>query len=217
MPHKRASLFKGVIICAALAAAGASAGSSASAANIIGDWANVKAPPPPELNEVTVDPSSTALLILDFLHSNCNDERRPRCVESLPTMKKLLDEARAAGVMVVYSITSSAEPTDIWEDVAPMEGEPIVQASVDKFRNTDLEEILSDKGIKTVITVGTAAQGAVLYTASAAALRGLDVIVPVDGVSAEDPYFEQYVVYNLANAPGVRSHVTLTSVEMIHF
>jgi len=49
-----------------------------------------------------------------------------------------------------------------------------------------LEKILNDKGIKTVVVAGTAAQGAVLNTASQAALRGLRVIVPVDGMSAEN-------------------------------
>ncbi len=86
-----------------------------------------------------------------------------------------------------------------------------------QVHRTDLEKILADKGIKTVITVGTAAQGAVLYTASAAALRGLQVIVPVDGVSAEDTYFEQYVVYDLSKAPGVSGKVTLTTVDMMKF
>lgn len=214
--HHDVSVLRAAIVVATLAA-GSLAALPARAGNIIDDWASVKAPPPPALKEVTVDPSTTALLMLDFLHSNCNDQRRPRCVASLPTMKKLLGEARAAGVPVVYSITSSAKPEDIWADVAPKDGEPIVQASVDKFDKTDLAKILADKGIKTVITVGTAAQGAILYTASAAALRGFNVIVPVDGLSAEDTYFEQYVVYDLSKAPGVSRHVTLTSVDMMKF
>jgi nicotinamidase-related amidase len=53
----------------------------------------------------------------------------------------------------------------------------VVAAFVDKFmlgnKDTGLEKILKDKGITTVIAVGTAANGAVLYTSSAAALRGL--------------------------------------------
>jgi nicotinamidase-related amidase len=49
-----------------------------------------------------------------------------------------------------------------------------------------LEKILNDKGIKTVVVAGTAAQGAVLNTASQAASRGLRVIVPLDGMSAEN-------------------------------
>ena len=55
-----------------------------------------------------------------------------------------------------------------------------------RITRTDLEKILNDKGIKTVVVVGTAAQGAVLNTASQAAFRGLRVIVPLDGMSAEN-------------------------------
>ena len=210
------SIIRAVVVCCVLAA-GALAVPSANAATIIDEWASVKAPPPPELKPVEIDPNTTALLMLDFMHQNCNDERRPRCVASLPLMKKLLDEARSNGVMVVYSIIRNTTTADIWDDVAPSADEPWVQASVDKFFGTNLEEILAEKGIQTVITVGTAAQGAVLYTASAAALRGMQVIVPVDGVSAEDTYFEQYVIYNLSKAPGVSGKVTLTTVDMIKF
>jgi len=37
------------------------------AANIVDEWANVKAPKAPELKAVTVDPKTTALLMLDFM------------------------------------------------------------------------------------------------------------------------------------------------------
>lgn len=43
-----------------------------------------------------------------------------------------------------------------------------MSSGVDKFRNTDLEKVLKDKGIKTVIVAGTASHGGVLYTASTA-------------------------------------------------
>ena len=65
--------------------------------------------------------------------------------------------------------------------MAPAADEPSVKSKADKFLNTDLEKILKDKGIQTVIVTGTAANGAVLYTGTGAAFRGLKVIVPVDG------------------------------------
>jgi len=68
-----------------------------------------------------------------------------------------------------------------------------------------------------VIVVGTAAHGAVLYTASGAALREMQVIVPVDGMSAEGLYPEQYTAWNLANAPRVSAQVTLSRTDMIQF
>jgi nicotinamidase-related amidase len=187
----------------------------ASAQTIVDDWAKVPAPKPPELKTVTLDPKTTALLVLDFVKQTCNTERRPRCLTSVPHVQALLKLARDKGVWVVHSITTAATPADILKDVAPLEGEPIVKSAADKFFKTDLEKILNDKGIKAVVVVGTAAHGAVLNTASQAAFRGLQVIIPVDGMSSENTYFEQYTAYHLGNAPGVGQQVTMTKIDMI--
>jgi len=129
----------------------------------------------------------------------------------------LLDEARAHKVAVIYSIIANSTPADVIKDVAPQAGEPNVLSGVDKFLNTDLDKILKDKGIKTVIAVGTSSNGAVLYTASGAAARGMSVIVPVDGMSAVDPYAEYSTVFTFMNAPLVSAKTTLTKIDMIKF
>jgi nicotinamidase-related amidase len=187
----------------------------AQANNIVDEWAAIKAPPPPPLKPVTVDAKTTALLMLDFMNQNCG--KRPRCVASIPAVKKLLTEARAHKVAVIYSIIANTTPADVIKDVVPQADEPHVQAGIDKFLNTDLDKLLKDRGIKTVIAVGTAANGAVLYTASAAASRGMGVIVPVDGMSAVDPYAEYSTVFTFMNAPVVSAKTTLTKVDMIKF
>ncbi len=181
---------------------------------IIDEWASVKAPPPPELKPVTVDPKTTALLMLDFMNQNCG--KRPRCVDSLPAMKKLLDTARAAKAPVVYSFIANTTAADVMKEVAPASDEPSVLSGPNKFLRTDLDKILKDRGVQTVIVVGTAANGAVLTTAAHAAFTGYNVIVPVDGVSG-DPYAEQYTAWHLVNAPGVSARTTLTKSEMIKF
>jgi nicotinamidase-related amidase len=182
---------------------------------IVDEWASVQAPKPPELKPVTIDPKTTAFLVLDIVKQTCNPERRPRCVASVPKIQAFLKEARAKGVAVIHSVTTTSSQGDIFKEVAPLEGEAVVKSMADKFFKTDLEKILSEKGIKTVIVVGTAAHGAVLNTGSQAAFRGLQVIVPVDGMSSENTYFEQYTAYHLANAPGVGQRVTLTKFDMI--
>jgi nicotinamidase-related amidase len=189
----------------------------ASSQTIINEWSNVKAPPAPELNAVTIDPKTTALLMLDFVKQTCNEQRGPRCLATLPKAKTLLTEARAKDMLVVYSFVNNGAFSDTLSEVAPTGKEPAVQSGVDKFYKTDLEQILKDKDIKTVIVVGTAAHGAVMYTASEAALRGLKVIVPVDGISAENAFIELYVTYNFTSAPGISNNVTLTSVDMMKF
>lgn len=210
--HSTLSLFFLAIVVGCLFFQGVS---PASAQTIVDEWSKVQAPKPPELKAVTLDPTGTALLVLDFVKQGCNAERRPRCLASIPHVQALLKLARSKGIFVVHSITTAATPSDILNDVAPLDGEPIVKSAADKFFKTDLEKILNDKGIKTVVVVGTAAHGAVLYTASQAAFRGLRAIIPVDGMSAENTYFEQYTAYHLANAPGVGQQTTLTKIDMI--
>jgi nicotinamidase-related amidase len=189
------------------------------AASVIDNWASVKAPPAPELKPVKIDPKTTALLMLDYIKQICNAERYPHCTQRLPTVKKLLDQARANGVMVVYTgtTTPNSERANIVPSVAPTGDEPFLKSVLDKFLNTDLEKILKDKGITTVIAVGQLAQGAVLTTGSEAAQRGFKVIVAVDGIAAQDDYYEQYTVWHLGNAPLLSSHVTLTSTDLIKF
>lgn len=187
---------------------------AASAQTIVDEWASVQAPPAPELKSVSIDPKTTALLMLDFVTPNCT--QRPRCMASVPAVKKLLGEARAAGLLIVYATGATGKRADTLAELAPKDSEPVVSTGVDKFFNTELERILKDGGIKTVIAIGTAAHGAVLYTASGAALRGMKVIVPVDGMS-DSPYSEQYTAWHLTNAPVVSRNVTLTKFDLIKF
>ena len=193
--------------------------SPAPAQNIVDEWNTVKTPPAPELKSVTVDPKVTALLLLDFNKQTCNADRRPRCIASIPKVQKLLTEARSRGVHVVYSLSAGATVADIAKELAPLgkDHEPVVTSGPDKFLGTDLEKILKAKGVTTVIVTGTAAHGAVLYTASEAAFRGMRVIVPVDGMSAENTYAEQYVAWNMVNAPLVSNQSVLTKIDMIKY
>ncbi len=188
----------------------------ARAADIVAEWGSVTPPPAPALKAVSLDAKTTALLMMDFLPANyCGG--KPRCVAELPAMKQLLAAARASGVTVIYSIAGDFGPSDILKDVSPTANEPVVKARADKFLGTDLEKILKDKGIQTVIVNGTAANGAVLYTGSAAALRGFKVVVPVDGLSSTELYPEQVTVWQLSHGPGVAPQVTLTRSDMIKF
>jgi nicotinamidase-related amidase len=186
----------------------------AQAQTIVDEWADIKAPPAPELKTVKVDPKESALLLLDFVKQICSP--RPRCVASLPKVQRLLEKARQAGVPVVYSL--AGQPlTDVLPEVAPRAGELSVSSGPDKFMNTDLDKILKEKAIKHVIVAGTAAEGAVLNTAAGAALRGYKVIVPVDGASSTNPYAEQYTAWHLANAPRIGPQVTLTRIDLVGF
>ena len=90
-------------------------------------------------------------------------------------------------------------------------------SGVDKFFKTNLEQILRGKGIQTVIVVGTSAEGLVTYTGGGAALRGFNVVVPVDGMASVEAFAEQYVAWHMTHAPSISPKVTLTRTDMIKF
>jgi nicotinamidase-related amidase len=187
---------------------------------IIGEWANVKLPPVPELKPVTVDPKTTALLVLDMMRGNCG--ARPRCLATIPNVRKLLDAARAHDMMVVYNLTGAGRIEDMVDpSLAPRTGEFMVKGAggADKFVNSNLDAGLKDKGIKTVIVTGTSAQGAVGGTTNGAAQRGYKAIVPVDGMSAEDAFNELYAIWHIHKGGPVNltSNATVTRSDLITF
>jgi nicotinamidase-related amidase len=208
----------GFVLIGMLALITVASAPSASAATIIDEWASAKAEAAPELKPATVDPKTTALLVMDLVKGSCNTERRPRCVASIPAIEKFLAEARSKGVTIINTVAGSGGVADILPPVAPKEGETVLTGTTaNKFVRTDLQKILKDKGITTVIPVGTAAHGAVLYTGSEAAFLQFKVVVPVDGASSENLFAEQAVAWLFAKAPGISAQTTLTRFDMIKF
>ncbi len=196
---------------------------SAAAADILDDWANVKAPPPPELKAVTLDGATTAIIIMDMNQTQCAEETR--CSATGPAIKKLHDGGRTAGAMFWYSLPGdNSKPADVDQvvkGVTPHDGEFERINGPDKFRGSNLEDKLKARNIKTAIICGHSFQGVGIGTGSALAVRGYSVIVPVDCLASNsnDPnvlYLEQYSVWHLAKAAnGVANRVTLTRSSMV--
>ena len=211
----------GSIFCAALIAATIfSAANPAGAADITADWDSVKLPPKPELKAVTVDPKTTALLVLDLMKDNCGV--RPRCVPIVPNVKKLIDEARARNMMIVYNLTGAAKPEDMVDaSVMPKPNDFMIKngRGGDKFINSNLDAGLKDRGVKTVIITGTSTQGAVATTSNGATGRGYKVVVPVDGTASEDAFRELYGIFHLAGggAAALTQNVTVTRSDLIKY
>jgi nicotinamidase-related amidase len=141
---------------------------------------------------------------------------------TLPNVKKLLDVTRAHNMMVVYNLTGAGKIEDMVDpSLAPRAGEHLIKngRGANKWYNSDLEDALKAKGIRTVIITGTSAQGAVAGTTQGATERGFKAIVPVDGMSAEDAFNELYAVYHLAKGGPVNltNNATVTRSDLIKF
>lgn len=171
---------------------------------------------------VSLDPSTTALLVEDITTQTCGSQ--PRCQEFLPRVASLLSNARAAGVYVLYTTPATQPP--ILPEVAPAEGDPVFAGlGQDRFFDTALDEMLRSKGIQNLILVGWRENGSVLYTAVGANLRTYTVVVADDGTSAAQDYDVAIGRYQLltqlnANAnndPLKKGAVTLSKTDLITF
>ncbi len=189
------------------------------AQTLIEEWGQAQMPPAPALKPAKIEARETALLVMDFTRQTCTPERRKRCADSVPKVVKLVAEARAKGALIIFSVAvPNSVPGDILKELTPAAGEQVLPPlGPDKFINSDLEKTLKDKGIKTVIAMGTQAQTSVLHTGATAALKGFKVIVPVDGMSADNVFPEAYTAWHLANAARISTNVTLTRFDMIGF
>ena len=90
-------------------------------------------------------------------------------------MQKFVTEARAKGALIIYSVAvPNSVPADILPALTPAAGEQVLPPlGPDKFINSDLEKTLKDKGIKTVVAMGTQAQTSVLHTGGDRGAEGL--------------------------------------------
>jgi nicotinamidase-related amidase len=136
-------------------------------------------PSPPDPVAVTLNPTTTALLIFDIVDPICT--RQPNCTgRMVPAISSLLTRARKAGVTIAYG--TRAPTMSKWlPEVLPAPGDIKIESQAqDRFYNTELDKMLKAKGIKTLILAGWKVSGSVTYTSVGATLRGYTVVVPVD-------------------------------------
>jgi len=188
--------------------------------------AGVTVPALPDPAAVSLDASTTAFLALDFNNSTCAN--LPACVATLPAVATAITAARAASVLVVYSSGGSpgSSGTPLLPDVLQGPNDPLVVSGADKFYGTNLDDILKQHGITTVVLTGTFTNGAILYTAFAAAERGYAVVVAEDGVSARGDVATPATEWLLLNSPGTSNPqntplqakaVTLSRTDLITY
>lgn len=177
--------------------------------------------PAPVAVEIPV--KGAALLVLDITNTIC--DVRPSCVTSVPKIANLVKKARDAKVPIIYSTTTTAG-TQVRAEIAPQSGDVTVQGRADKFFGTNLAQILTDKAVENAVVVGSASNGAVLYTVFGLGLRGITTVVAQDGISAEPEFPTTLTRWQLLNEPGfanadnkplAKGQVTLSTTDLITF
>src|SRR5207249_1879849 len=152
----------------------------------------------PDPVRVTLNPATTALLVLDYVEPICSSQ--PKCKsQMLPAMTPFMERVRKAGLVVAYG-TREPNMSKWLPEVAPAPGDiKIVNTAQDRFYNTDLDKALKAKGITTIIMVGWKVSGSVTYTSVGATLRDYTVVIPVDTTTAATDYETTIGFYQILN------------------
>lgn len=170
---------------------------------------------------------NSALLVIDM--QNNVVARSPNRDDAVANIGVLAERARVQGVEVIWVQHHDDElvrDSDGWQlvpELVPCDAEPLVHKSYgDSFEHTDLESILSDRGVGKVFITGAQTDACVRSTLHGAFVRGYDVTLVSDAHAAEDlsaygaPPPEQVVAHTnlywqFQSAPGRTAEVVDTS------
>lgn len=138
-------------------------------------------------------------MLEDFVYGKLKCERALRII---PPLKKLLAEARKRKIPVIYS-NDAHLPTDkeleVWgphgmkgtkeaeviKDIKPEKGDYVIgKRTYSGFFATDLDMLLRDLKVDTVIITGLHANICVRHTSADAFFRGYRIVIPEDAVEA---------------------------------
>jgi nicotinamidase-related amidase len=154
---------------------------------------------------VRVDPGRTALIIGDMQNDFVKEGGTlvvPSAEGTVPAIRRLLDLARDSGMRVVFIQDTHRDGDPEWEiwgehcreeswgwqvvdELAPREDEATIRKPrYDAFYGTQLDHLLRLWDVDTLIICGTVANICVHYTASSAAMRWFNVVVPKDCISS---------------------------------
>jgi len=145
-----------------------------------------------------------AVLVVDMLEEFVRGRLRAEAAEKIvPRIAELLNAARELGVPVIHVVDSHVPQVDaefrLWgphavrgseearivPELGPAEGDYVVEKRrYDGFVYTDLDLLLRELGVDTVIVTGIHTHICVQQTVLGAFYRGYRVIVPVDCVAA---------------------------------
>ncbi len=184
-------------------------------------------PPPPIITDikmpqpkpVTIKAEKTVLLVLEMTEL-CADPKYPPAVLNAG-LTKLLDRARAAGMLIVFTIPSSYKGQPYGQIYSGFKRRPLeplfYPSGLDKLTG-DIETLLKLHGIDTILLVGQRSNMSLLHTGSRAAMDfNYTVIVPMDGIAANTAYEKEYGILHFTLMPRGSDRFVFTNLDMISF
>lgn len=137
------------------------------------------------------DRPNTALVVIDVQNGVVESAYDRDAV--VANIGRLVDKARQAGAPIVWvqhSDEGLKKGSEAWEyvpELQRMDSEPLVHKSyADSFEDTDLEEVLAEGGIGSLIVAGAQTDECIRSTIHGAFVRGYDVTLVGDAHTTED-------------------------------
>ena len=195
----------------------------------------LEAPMYPVAGEVSLDPRRTAVVVVDMQNDFVKPDGRlhvPSAQEAVEPIARLLERAREAGVLVIYTqdlhgeddpeygiwgehVKAGTWGAEIVPELAPQPGDEIVQKPrYDAFYASRMEDVLhSHWEVDTLIITGTVTNICVLHTAGSAALRWYRIVIPKDAVAALSEFDQEAALHQI----DFLYKGTITTVDAIRF
>jgi len=164
-----------------------------------------------------------AFVVVDMLNDFVRPEGAlpvPGAEAIVPAIARRLEEARAAGDTIIYLADTHDEDdrefavwgrhavagtwgNEVIAELAPRPGDILIpKKRFSGFFETDLDRVLSERGIDTLVITGVLTNICVLYTATDAYQRGYRVIVPADSVATIDDEMQRFALRQLKEVVG---------------
>ncbi|MFC1845866.1 cysteine hydrolase family protein [Chloroflexota bacterium] len=186
----------------------------------------MKDPTAPEVKPIEPEPivlvaNKTALLVLELTDLCADPEYLAAPI--IPGVTKLLEKARAAGVLVLFTeppIFQGKPYGNVYSGFKRRPSEEVfVERGFDKFYSGQIPDLLGRHNIDTLILTGCKANMAILYTGTTAAVyHKYNIVIPVDGIAATTDYEKEYTLYQFRRYPDVYTQqFRFTTLEMISF
>ncbi len=159
--------------------------------------------------EFEFEPKKSALLIIDMSKAFVGEGAPlevPKAIDNVPRIKRLLDACRRKGIPVIHVshefrrdgrdrgymydfwpilrdgvLEEGSEGTEIYPDIAPIDGESVItKHRYSAWFGTDLDIVVRNLGIDTLIICGTTTDRCTGLTAYEAFMRDIKVVFPKD-------------------------------------
>jgi nicotinamidase-related amidase len=151
--------------------------------------------------QLTINRKKTAVLVMDFQLRQVNALNPETRAALIPAVNNVLDKVRAAGLPVIFVEVVRGErmpDNALSPEVKPQKGEPVLTKSrTAPWTTTNLNEILKEKGVDTIVLMGINTSRVILVTLCFASDMDYKTIILADGCADADPQFHDFLMENI--------------------